>query len=231
MRVLYIEDSPRLQRTVGTALRQSGSEVDTAEDGEEGFRLADSNDYDVVIIDIMLPKRDGMWVLRELRRRGRNVHVMLLTARDAVVDRVNGLEAGADDYVVKPFALEELIARVNALGRRAHDTRQVQLIVGDLEVDTLARVVRRGKTPLDLTAREYLLLEYLMRRRGRVVTRSEIEAHLYEGSSEPMSNVVDSAISSLRKKLGAAGATPLIHTRRGFGYIFEEKAAATPAET
>jgi DNA-binding response OmpR family regulator len=225
MRLLLVEDSVRLQRSLGTALRKSGHAVDVAGDGEEGLWQAESHDYDVIILDIMLPKRDGLSLLAELRRQGRTVHVLLLTARDTVPDRVQGLQAGADDYLVKPFALEELLARVQALGRRAYGTKQPQLRIGELEIDTVARCARRAGQIVDLTAREYLLLEYLARRRGEVVSRAEIEAHIYDEQVDPMSNVVDSAVCSLRKKLGAAGEPALIHTRRGLGYVLGATAA------
>ncbi len=224
MRILLVEDSPRLQRSVGLALRKTGYVVDVAGDGDEGLWQAESHDYDVIILDIMLPRRDGLSVLTELRRQGRAVHVLLLTARDTVLDRVRGLQAGADDYLVKPFALEELLARVQALGRRAYGSKQSRLQIGDLEVDTLARRARRAEQTMDLTAREYLLLEYLARRRGQVVSRAEIEAHIYDEQVDPMSNVVDSAICSLRKKLGPA----LIHTRRGLGYVMDEVPVPAP---
>ena len=230
MRLLVVEDSVRLQRSLSGALRKTGYAVDVAGDGEDGLWLATANDYDVIILDLMLPKRDGLSVLAELRRRGRSVHVLLLTARDTVPDRVTGLQAGADDYLVKPFALEELLARVQALGRRAYGTKQSRLLVGDLEIDTLARCARRAGQAVDLTAREYLLLEYLARRRGEVVSRTEIEAHIYDEQVDPMSNVVDSAICTLRKKIALpAGAAPLIHTRRGLGYVLETVAPAASA--
>lgn len=222
MRVLIVEDSPRLLRALVTALRRSGYVVDTATDGEEGLWLADSQPYDLAILDVMLPKRDGLSILTELRRRGRSVHVLLLTARDTVPDRVLGLRAGADDYLVKPFALEELLARVDALCRRAYGSKQSLLTIGDLQIDTIARAVRRSEQPVELTAREYSLLEYLARRRGHIVSRAEIEDHIYDGHVDPMSNVVDSAICSLRKKIGSAGQAPLIHTRRGLGYVLNE---------
>jgi DNA-binding response OmpR family regulator len=218
MRILVVEDSARLLRTLGTALRKSGYAVDLAADGTEGLWLAVSYEYDVVVLDVMLPGRDGLSVLAELRRQGKAVHVLLLTARDTVQDRVEGLQAGADDYLVKPFALDELLARVQALCRRAYGTKHPRLTVADLEVDPKARRVQRAGRPIELTAREYLLLEYLARRRGEVVSRSEIEEHIYDGQVDPMSNVVDSAICGLRKKLGPA---PLIHTRRGLGYVLE----------
>jgi DNA-binding response OmpR family regulator len=222
MRVLFIEDSQRLLRYVGAALRRSGYALDTAGDGEEGLWLAEAHDYDVIVLDIMLPKRDGLDVLRTLRARGRPAHVLLLTARDTVADRVTGLQAGADDYLVKPFALEELLARVQALCRRAYGTKQTLLSVADLEIDPATRTARRNEKPVALTAREFQLLEYLARRKGEVVSRTEIEAHIYDGQVDPMSNVVDSAICSLRKKLTVTvEATPLIHTRRGHGYVLD----------
>ena len=222
MRILLVEDSPRLQRSIATALRRSGYAVDTASDGEEGLWLAESHDYDAVVLDIMLPKRDGLDVLRTLRHRGRPVHVLLLTARDTVADRVTGLQAGADDYLVKPFALDELLARVQALCRRAYGTKQPRLMIADLEIDSSARSVTRAGRPVELTAREYQLLEYLARRRGEVVSRSDIEAHIYDGQVDPMSNVVDSAVCSLRKKIAITDKAPaLIHTRRGLGYVLE----------
>jgi DNA-binding response OmpR family regulator len=155
--------------------------------------------------------------------------VLLLTARDTVPDRVRGLRAGADDYLIKPFDLEELLARVQALCRRAYGSKQAVIKVGDMEIDTLGRRVKRGRYPIDLTAREYLLLEYLARRCGQVVSRAEIEEHIYDGQVDPMSNVVDSAICSVRKKLAIAGDAPLIHTRRGLGYALDQTAAEAPA--
>ncbi len=221
MRVLIVEDSARLQRTLATALRRSNYAVDVASDGEEGLWLAQTGVYDLVVLDIMLPKRDGLAVLAELRRQRNQVHVLLLTARDTVADRVQGLRIGADDYLVKPFALDELLARVEALCRRAYGTKQPTLQIADLEIDSVARAVRRAGVSVELTAREYHLLEYLARRRGHVVSRAEIEDHIYNGNVDPMSNVVDSAVCSLRKKIGAAGTVPLIHTRRGLGYVLD----------
>jgi DNA-binding response OmpR family regulator len=222
MRLLLVEDSTRLQRSITTALRRSGYAVDAAGDGEQGLWLIESNTYDVIILDLMLPKLDGLAILRRMRETGRKDHVLLLTARDTVADRVNGLRRGADDYLVKPFALEELLARVEALCRRRYDKKDTRLTVGDLQIDTLARQVSRAGRPVDLTAREYGLLEYLVRRRGEVVSRPEIEEHIYDGNVDPMSNVVDSAICMLRKKLSAETSLPLIHTRRGQGYVVEQ---------
>ena len=230
MRVLIVEDSARLRQSVGTWLRRSGFAVDVSGDGEEGLWLAQNNSYDVLVLDIMLPKLDGLGLLRRLRQQNNATHVLLLTARDTLQDRVHGLSAGADDYLVKPFALEELLARVQALCRRAYGTKQTNLVIADLDIDTLARSARRAGQPVELTAREYLLLEYLARRRGQVVSRTEIEEHIYDGQVDPMSNVVDSAVCSLRKKIGlGAEAAPLIHTRRGHGYVLTAPAAAVPA--
>lgn len=212
------------------ALSRSGYAVDVAGDGEQGLWLAESNRYDVIILDIMLPKLDGLGVLRRLRAAGRQDHVLLLTARDTVADRVDGLRRGADDYLTKPFALEELLARVEALCRRAYGDKDATLRAGDLQIDTLAKQVTRNGHPVELTAREYSLLEYLVRRRGEVVSRPEIEEHIYDGAVDPMSNVVDSAICTLRRKLAVDEAVPLIHTRRGQGYLFSEniRGGATP---
>jgi DNA-binding response OmpR family regulator len=221
MRVLLVEDSRRLRTTVGAALRRSGYAVDDAADGEEGLWLAESNNYDVIVLDIMLPKLDGLSLLGKLRQQGRPTHVLLLTAKDTVADRVHGLRLGADDYLVKPFALDELLARVEALCRRAYGTKQPRLVVADLEIDTIAKEVFRAQQPVSLKPREYLLLEYLARRAGEVVTRTEIEEHIYDGNLDPMSNVVESAISSLRKKISQHNPGPLIHTRHGLGYVLK----------
>jgi len=217
MRVLLVEDSKILLRAVRRALRHAGFAVDTAADGEEGLAAAEANDYDVVVLDIMLPKLDGLSLLRRLRAAGNTTHVLLLTARDTVADRVQGLRQGADDYLVKPFALAELIERVRVLCRRAYGNKSGPLRIGSLELDLSARRLRRDGADVDLTAREWRLLEYLVLRRGQVVPRSEIEAHIYDELVEPMSNVVDAAVYNLRRKIGAN----FIHTRRGLGYVME----------
>jgi DNA-binding response OmpR family regulator len=218
MRVLIAEDSLRLRQTLGTWLKRNGFAVDTTPDGEEALLLAESNDYDAIVLDIMLPKLDGLTILQRLRRQGKATHVLLLTAKDTVADRVRGLELGADDYLVKPFALEELLARVKALCRRAYGSKETRLVVGDLEIDTAARKASRRGQAVTLQPREYALLEYLARRRGHIVTRAEIEEHIYAGETDLLSNVVDSAICALRRKLTEASPAPLIHTRRGLGY-------------
>jgi DNA-binding response OmpR family regulator len=224
MRVLLVEDSARLQQTVGDALRRSGYAVDVSRDGEDGLWRAENNDYDVIVLDIMLPKMDGLTLLKTLRKNGRTTHVLLLTARDRVENRVSGLKSGADDYLVKPFALEELLARVETLCRRAYGSKQNRLTIADLEIDTAGKKVWRAGQPVKLKPREYQLLEYLAHRPGEIVTQSEIEAHLYNDDAGPMSNVVESALSSLRRKLGQANPAPLIQTRRGLGYILEPEA-------
>jgi DNA-binding response OmpR family regulator len=217
MRVLFVEDSQILLRTVRRALKHAGFAVDTAADGEEGLAAAEMNDYDVLVLDIMLPKLDGLALLRRLRAAGKTTHVLLLTARDTVADRVEGLRQGADDYLVKPFALAELIERVKALCRRAYGEKSGTLRIGSLELDLSARRVLRDGTDVGLTAREWRLLEYLVLRRGQVVPRSEIEAHIYDELVEPMSNVVDTAVYNLRRKIGPN----FIRTRRGLGYVLE----------
>lgn len=222
MRVLVVEDSGRLQRVLHTALHKSGYAVDIAGDGEEGLWMAQANTHDVIVLDIMLPKRDGIALLTAFRAGGGTAHVLLLTARDTVPERVKGLQAGADDYLIKPFAIEELLARVQALCRRAYGSKATRIVVGDITIDTVARTVQVGGETVDLTAREYTLLEYLARRRGSVVSRVEIEQHIYDASGEWMSNVIDSAICSLRKKLESEGS--LIQTRRGMGYVLESTA-------
>jgi DNA-binding response OmpR family regulator len=224
MRLLLVEDSPRLQRSLTTALKKAGYAVDVAGDGEEGLWLATSNDYDTVILDLMLPRLDGLSMLERLRAGGKQTHVLLLTARDTVEDRVRGLRKGADDYLVKPFALDELLARVEALCRRSYGTKRTRIVLGELTIDTGARIVTLASTPVELTPREYALLEYLALRQGQVVSRTEIEHHIYDDSTDPLSNVVDSAICTLRKKVTPSGAKPLIHTRRGHGYVLEHSA-------
>ncbi|HET6203249.1 MAG TPA: response regulator transcription factor [Planctomycetota bacterium] len=219
MRLLYVEDSLRLQRSVGTGLRRAGHALDVAGDGEEGLWFAASNDYDVVILDLMLPRLDGWTFLRRLREQGRTTHVLVLTARDSVEDRVRGLREGADDYLVKPFAFEELLARVEALARRRHGVKRPRILVGDLEIDLAARTAGRGGRSIPLTRREYALLEHLALRPGEVLSRSDIEAHLYDDRADPMSNVVDAAVCALRRKIDRPGEASLIQTRRGMGYV------------
>ncbi|MGH7145273.1 MAG: response regulator transcription factor [Planctomycetota bacterium] len=218
MRVLLVEDSERLQRSIAAGLRGAGFAVDVAGDGKEGLLNAQANDYDVVVLDIMLPGLDGLNVLQALRAAERPARVLLLTAKDTIQDRVKGLELGADDYLVKPFAFEELRARVQALVRRRHGVTTPVLRAGPLELDTTTLTVRWHGDEIDLAPREYALLEYLLQRRSHVVSRSDIEAHIYDEQAEPMSNVVDAAIYALRRKLERPGEPSPIRTRRGHGY-------------
>ncbi len=224
MRILFVEDSPRLQKSVTTALKASGYAVDATGDGEDGLWLGNTHDYDVMILDIMLPGMSGLEILEQLRKEGNETPVLFLTAKDTVEDRVHGLRQGADDYLVKPFALEELLARVETLTRRTYQKRTSDVIVADLELDSAAKTVQRAGKSIPLAAREFALLEYLMLRKGQVVSRTEIEEHIYDDMVSPMSNVVDSAICSLRKCIAVdSDSVPLIHTRRGQGYVLEDR--------
>ena len=180
MRVLCVEDSESLRRSLRRALRHAGFAIDTAADGLEGLALAEQNDYDAIVLDVMLPGLDGLTLLRKLRTAGKATHVLLLTARDTVADRVEGLRQGADDYLVKPFALAELLARVEALCRRAYGAKSGAVKLGPLDLDFAARRLRRDGAEINLTPREWRLLEYLVRRCGEVVPRAEIEAHIYD---------------------------------------------------
>ncbi len=219
MRVLLVEDSKILQRSVATALRKAGYAIDATGDGTEGLWFAEQHEYDVIILDLMLPGLDGLSILQRLRRQDNVAQVLVLTAKDTVEDRVRGLRTGADDYLIKPFALDELLARVQALCRRHYLKKAPRLRVGDLEIDTGARTVMRRGRAIELTPREYRLLEYLASRAGEVVSRTDIWAHVYDEHTEPMSNAVDSAICVLRKKIEPPGTTSLLHTRRGMGYV------------
>jgi DNA-binding response OmpR family regulator len=218
MRALVVEDYPPVRDAIVAGLTENGFAVDSAHDGEDGLWLAEQNPYDVIVLDIMLPKLDGLGILQKLRTAGSSVPVLVLTARDGVDDRVRGLDTGADDYLVKPFAFAELLARVRALVRRRYETPPI-VRIADLEIDTTKRAVRRNGEPITLSAREYALLEYLAMRAGQVVSRTEIWEHVYDFHSDAHSNVVDVYIGYLRKKLDRDGAAKLIHTRRGQGYV------------
>lgn len=217
MRILVIEDEPDLLASLARALREEGYAVDTANNGEDGLFNAENIDYDAVVLDVMLPKLDGWEVLARLRRKKRTP-VLMLTARDAARDRVRGLDTGADDYVVKPFDLTELFARLRALIRRSAGQGTSQIQIGDLALDTAARRVTQKGRPVELTAREYGLLEYLVLHRGQVVTRTELYEHLFDEDDSTLSNLLDVHVSNLRKKLGH----DLITTRRGHGYSIED---------
>lgn len=219
MRLLVAEDHPTLARSIATGLRDEGYAVDLTFDGEEALHMAGVNPYDGIVLDIMLPQRDGFSILSALRRKGATTPVLFLTARDAVDDRVRGLDLGADDYLVKPFAFEELIARVRAMVRRGHQQTSNVITVADMEVDVAKKCARRGGKNIDLSAREYSLLEYLAHRQGQVVSRTQIWEHLYDEHDEASSNVVDVYIGYIRNKIDRDFPTKLIHTRRGQGYM------------
>jgi DNA-binding response OmpR family regulator len=221
MRLLVVEDAPRLRQTLVTALTRSGHTTDSAPDGQQAWLLLTEHPYDVIVLDIMIPEPDGLTILGRLRARGDTTPVLLLTARDAVEERVRGLTAGADDYLVKPFALAELEARLQTLHRRRHGIAQPRFHAGPLEIDTASRSVFRNGHAIPLTSREYALLELLAMKPGRVFSREQIEAALYSDASPPASNAVDSAICILRRKLSPAGTPALIQTRRGMGYCFD----------
>lgn len=222
MRILVVEDSKVLRDYVAKALKASGYAVDVAEQGDDGLALALEIAYDAIVLDIMLPELDGLSVLEQLRDAGRDTPVLFLSARDTVEDRVQGLRKGADDYLVKPFELDELLARVEVMCRHRYDLHQSALQVGDLALDSAAKQATRAGQVLDLPAREFALLEYMMARTGDTISRSEIEEHIYDDLASPMSNVVDSAIYGLRRKLAVQpDSPPLIHTRRGMGYVLE----------
>lgn len=222
MRVLVIEDYEPIRQSLARGFAKAGMAVDQTGDGEEGLWYARSNPYDVIILDLMLPKMDGLTVLRKLRQEGYKHHVLLLTAKDTVEDRVRGLDAGADDYLIKPFAFDELLARVRALVRRSYGEKSPTVQIGDLRLDTSTQQVWVGKRLIELSAREYALLEYLARRAGQVVSRSDIWEHVYDFHSDTTSNVVDVYISYLRRKLDEPGQPELIHTIRDRGYRLGE---------
>jgi len=220
MRVLVVEDSEKLRRAVVTALRRSGYAVDQSGDGSQGLWHAEAIEYDVIVLDLMLPGMHGLEIINRLREKRNMTHILVLTAKDSIEDRVRGLQCGADDYLVKPFALDELLARVQALARRGAKEKNPILQLGaGVSINTASRIVARDCKPITLTPREYALLEYLAQRRGRVVSRSDIEMHIYDSMVEPMSNVVDAAVYALRRKIDPPGGPSLIETRRGMGYM------------
>jgi two-component system OmpR family response regulator len=216
MRILVVEDEPELLRVTAQALREEGYAVDEAADGDDGFFKASSWDYDAIVLDLMLPGRSGWQVLAELRRQ-RKTPVLILTARDAVTDRIRGLDTGADDYLVKPFALAELLARLRALIRRAAGQAGPVVEIGDVRIDTRARTVMRAGKFVALTAREYSLVELLALARGKVVSRTQIYEHLFDENEDSLSNLLEVHVSNIRKKLGK----DFIETRRGLGYVVD----------
>jgi two-component system copper resistance phosphate regulon response regulator CusR len=222
MKILVIEDDPTVGEYVKRGLEEQRYGVDLVSDGEEGERRARSEAYDLIVLDMRLPGKSGMQVLHGLRARGFERPILVLTAQDAVDAKVGALRAGADDYVTKPFAFEELLARVEALSRRPRAMASPVLKVGDLELDKDTRTVTRGGEPVDLTPKEYTVLEYLMRHTGRVMSRTLITEYAWGYHFDPGTNIVDVVINHLRKKIDVSGASKLIHTVRGVGYVVRE---------
>jgi DNA-binding response OmpR family regulator len=218
MRVLVVEDEKKTASFVKKALREEGFAVDVCHDGNDALHLAETTPFDAVVLDIMLPGRDGLSVLRLLRERQNHVPVLLLSARGEVNERVEGLDAGADDYLPKPFALAELVARVRAMGRRGGDARATVLQVADLTLDTVSRIARRGDATIQLTDREYRLLEFLMRSPGRICGRMSILEKVWDFDFDPGTNLVDVYVRRLREKVDADHQVKLLHTVRGVGY-------------
>jgi len=219
MRVLLVEDEPNAARMLAKGLREQTYAVDIAPDGEAAIYQASVNDYDLIILDIMLPHKDGIEVCRELRGAGLTIPILILTARDAVQDRIAGLDTGADDYLTKPFDFHELLARLRALLRRGPALRSEVIAIADLSIDTRARKVSRGGRQIELTAKEYALLEYLARRAGEVVSRAEIAEHVWEENFDPFSNLIEVYVQRLRRKIDEVHALKLLRTRRGEGYM------------
>jgi DNA-binding response OmpR family regulator len=219
MRILLVEDDEQLAEAVARGLRKQAHAVDIAPDGDEAIFLVETGSYDVVLLDVMLPGKDGLETCRELRASGSKVPILMLTARDGLADRVTGLDSGADDYLTKPFHLEELLARIRALGRRREIPRRTRLEVGDLVLDSAAHLVTRGSAVVALTAKEYAVLEFLMQNAGRACTATEIAENAWDMNYEGLSNSVAVYIRRLRVKIDAVHAVPLLYTRRGYGYV------------
>jgi len=231
MRLLLVEDDTRIARFVAKGLREQAYAVDVAATGDDALYQAAINTYDLVILDVMIPGKDGFAVCRELRKSGQRMPILMLTARDAVEDRIAGLDHGADDYLTKPFEFRELLARLRALLRRSGELRPARITIGDLVLDTGAQSATRGGRHVTLTAKEYALLEYLARNPGRVVGRAEIAEHVWDETFDPFSNLIEVYINRLRRKIDADSLKPLLQTRRGAGYVLGTAADLNVAET
>ena len=230
MRILVVEDFAPLREAIVQGLREAGYAVDEASNGPDGLWRARSGEHDVIILDLMLPGLDGMSILKIFRQQSCPACILVLTAKDTSADKVKGLELGADDYLVKPFVFAELLARVKALIRRKYETRTTTIRIADLEINISHRTVQRGGTVIDLSGREYALLEYLAMNANRTVSRTDIWQHVYDFNASPESNVVDVYVGLLRKKIERAGSPRIIHTKRGMGYMIGELAEAGAGE-
>ncbi|EPR33094.1 two component transcriptional regulator, winged helix family [Alkalidesulfovibrio alkalitolerans DSM 16529] len=226
MRILIVEDEPTVAEAISSGLKAEGFDTVVAASGEEGFFQASTESFEIIVLDLMLPGRDGLEILNALRGRGVHTPVIVLTARDGVDDRVRGLDQGADDYLAKPFAFPELLARIRALLRRGRPEDVLKLRVADLEMDLVSRAVSRGGREIALTAKEYDLLEYLMRHAGQIVTRAMLSTDVWKASrrATPLDNVIDVHITRLRKKVDHGRGKRLIHTVRGLGFVLREEA-------
>lgn len=222
MRILVVEDYEPLRKNVVEYLREEGYVVDSSRTGDEGLWYAREHHFDVIVLDIMLPNIDGLTILKELRKIGRDTPIIITSALDTTSQRIEGLDAGADDYMAKPFSLQELVARIRVQTRKRYQMRVNQVVIHDMHIDLCSKRVHRGEEEIILTRREYGLLEYLAFRKGEVVSRQEIWNHVYEDSEGGSSNAVDVYIGYLRKKLNSGGRDNLIHTRRGQGYYLEQ---------
>ncbi len=220
MRLLLVEDDPGVLRFVLKGLREQAYAVDTATTGDDALYQAEINSYDLIILDVMIPGRDGFAVCKEIRKTGKRVPILMLTALDGVEDRITGLDVGADDYLAKPFAFRELLARLRALLRRSGELRPANIRVADLVVDTAAQSVTRGGCRIPLTTKEYALVEFLARNAGRVVGRAAIAEHVWDETFDPFSNLIEVYVNRLRRKIDEESKIPLLHTRRGAGYLF-----------
>jgi heavy metal response regulator len=222
MRILIIEDEPSLSRTMARRLQEEGYGVDAAQDGREGLAFAEVVDYDCIILDLMLPLMDGLTILRKMRAKRIKTPVLILTAKDAVTDRVTGLDQGADDYLTKPFSFDELLARIRAILRRQGPDKEVVLRIGNLALDTISHTANRGNKTIQLTTKEYGMLEYLLRNKGRLLTKSQILEHVWDYDFDCNSNIVEVYVRYLRRKIDDGFEQKLIHTVRGSGYVLRE---------
>ncbi|MBI4342757.1 MAG: response regulator transcription factor [Candidatus Omnitrophica bacterium] len=227
MRILLVEDDARVASFIRRGLREERYTIDAAKDGEDALFLAQTGEYDLIVLDLMLPKRNGLDVLRTLRKERNTTPILILTARDALADKVQGLDAGADDYLTKPFRFDELLARIRALLRRRGDMVPTVLRAGDLELDALHHRAARGGKALDLTNREYALLEFLLHHTNEVVSRTMLAEHVWEHDFDPLSNVIDVHIARLRRKIDEEFSVKLLHTVRGSGYLLKDPKTAS----